>query len=111
MAIVRVSPELIEHWLFKGLNVRITGGAYRQSNAAYDHGWFEFEIEGDDVPTHDQQGQSVSEVFVTHIQHNNAGADPFITVEIRPAQRVPRGKNLLGESKEPPQELGEHAVG
>ncbi len=111
MAIVRVSPELIEHWLFKGLNVRIIGGVYRQSNAAYDDGWFEFEIEGEEVPAHDQQGQAVSEVYVTHIEHNSPGADPYTTVEIGPAQRVPRGKNLLGEPKESSQELGEHAVG
>ena len=97
MTTVRVSPELLEHWLFKGLNVRITGGVYRRSNAAYNDGWFEFDIEGDELPTHDEQGRSVSEVFVTHIQHNNPGADPYITVEIRPARRVPRGKNLLLE--------------
>ncbi len=91
MAIVRVAPFLIAEWLFKGLDVRITGGGWRPSNAAENHGWFEFEIEGENVP-------DCKEVRVICTQYNNPGADPFTTVEI---QALP----------DQPQELGEHPIG
>ena len=71
MAMVRVSANLIEELLFKGLRSRITAARYNP-----DCGWLELEIEGDDVPAEPE-----ADVIAT--KYDNPGADPYTTVEIR----------------------------
>ncbi len=81
MAKIRVSSELLDEMLFKGLDAHIT-------NAVYDsHGeWVVFEIEGEDVPA-----EAEADVICT--KYDNPGADPFTTVEIR--GRIPSPETPL----------------
>ncbi len=76
MAIVRVSPELIVEWLFKGLDVEIRDA---RMNPA---GNVEFSIRGDDVP-------DCCEALITCHAHEEKGCDRWVRVEIEPARPLP----------------------
>ncbi len=78
MAKIRVSSELLDEMLFKGLDAHIT-------NAVYDsHGeWVEFEIEGEDVPAEAEAVVICTKAVVICTKYDDPGADPFTTVEIR----------------------------
>ncbi len=71
MATIRVSLDLLDEMLFKGLDAHITNAVANSHNA-----WVEFE--GKDVPAE-------AEAVVIVTKYNYPGADPYSTIEIRAA--------------------------